>query len=114
MLGWRLYGWWVRVEAKFGDGVGVGEFNTLEGKKLAGKKSRGFDGDHPTRGLGQEAFKLSRLESGRIRRCSKSLGPGRAGPGRVGSGRVGSGRIGSDRIGSGPIRRFMDLTGRAG
>ena len=84
---------------------------------------RNFAGHDPARGSVQELFKNSRVESGRVRRCSKPHGsrlvgsvragsgqvgsariePGRIEPGRVGSGRVGSGRVGSGRVGSGRV-----------
>ena len=54
-------------------------------------------------GSSQEVSKISRVESGRIRRCSKSFEFSRVGSGRVGSGRVGSGRVGSGRVGSGRV-----------
>ena len=50
---------------------------------------RAFAGHHPTRGSGQEGFKMSRVRSGRFRRCSKCNGLGR-------------------------VKSFLNLTGRAG
>ena len=57
-------------------------------------------------GRAKRFFKISRIESGRIRRCSKYHGSGRMGPGRVGSDGAGSGRVGSGRV-----WRVSNLTG---
>ena len=57
--------------------------------------------------------KATSVKSGRVKRCSKSLGSGRVCYGhfiilRVGSGRVGSGRVRSGRVGSGRVGTPFD------
>ena len=84
------------------------------------KKLELFGGHDPTRGSGEGAFQISRVASGRVKKCSKVHGSGRVGlqglqispvgsgqvrsrffrTSRVGSGRVGSGWVGSGRAGS--------------
>ena len=55
--------------------------------------------DHdPARGSVQEVFENSWVESGRVRRCSKSHGSGRIGSDRVGPGQEVLKSRGSDRV----------------
>ena len=70
----------------------------------------------PFHGSGEDTLKIALVESGRVRRCSKSYGSGWVGPGRAWSDRIGSGRIGSGLVGSGRLRRgfFFNLAGRVG
>ena len=61
-----------------------------------------FTGHAPTRGSGQKGFKMSRVGSGRVRRCSESHGWGQ----------VGSRGFQISRVRSGRVKRFSNLTGR--
>ena len=76
---------------------------------------RAFTGRDPSRGSGQEVFKISRGESSRVKVFEFSrVRSGRVGSGRVGSGRVGSGRVGSGRVGSGWVGSGRVRSGRVG